>query len=320
MATTTNFGWTTPDDTALVKDGASAIRTLGTAVDSSMVGLKGGTTGQILSKTSNTDMAFTWINNDVGDITAVNVSSPITGGGTTGAVTISIQDATTAQKGAVQLTDSTSSTSITTAATPNSVKTAWDLANAAIAKLSVDAKGDLLVGTADNTIDRLSVGANNTVLIADSSTTTGLKWGLPIFRGVSCTKSANQSTTQNTFTSITFDTEDYDSDGFHSISTNTSRITIPSGLGGKYRFSGVVSFAASSTGTRQARLIKNGTTTYNLVQGESNGSGTLTTTFTFNYILDLAATDYVEVQTNQGTAGSLNVVPDTVFQAEYLGA
>ena len=33
MATTTNYGWTTPDDTALVKDGAAAIRTLGTSVD-----------------------------------------------------------------------------------------------------------------------------------------------------------------------------------------------------------------------------------------------------------------------------------------------
>jgi hypothetical protein len=33
MATTTNYGWTTPDDTALVKNGASAIRSLGTAID-----------------------------------------------------------------------------------------------------------------------------------------------------------------------------------------------------------------------------------------------------------------------------------------------
>lgn len=89
MATTTNFGWTTPDDTALVKDGASAIRTLGSSIDSSMAQLKGGTTGQILSKTSATDMAFTWINNDVGDITAVNTNSPLTGGGTTGALTLS---------------------------------------------------------------------------------------------------------------------------------------------------------------------------------------------------------------------------------------
>lgn len=36
MATTTNYGWTTPDDSSLVKDGASAIRALGTAIDTSM--------------------------------------------------------------------------------------------------------------------------------------------------------------------------------------------------------------------------------------------------------------------------------------------
>ena len=36
MATTTNYSWTTPDDTDLVKDGASAIRTLGTAIDSTV--------------------------------------------------------------------------------------------------------------------------------------------------------------------------------------------------------------------------------------------------------------------------------------------
>ena len=60
MATTTNFGWETPDDTDLVKDGAAAIRTLGGAIDTSLVDLKGGTTGQVLSKASNTDMDFTW--------------------------------------------------------------------------------------------------------------------------------------------------------------------------------------------------------------------------------------------------------------------
>ena len=64
MATTTNFGWETPDDTDLVKDGALAIRTLGSAIDTSLVDLKGGTTGQVLSKTSNTDMDFTWVTSD----------------------------------------------------------------------------------------------------------------------------------------------------------------------------------------------------------------------------------------------------------------
>jgi hypothetical protein len=60
MANTTNFGWETPDDTDLVKDGAAAIRTLGSAIDTSLVDLKGGTTGQVLAKNSNTDMDFTW--------------------------------------------------------------------------------------------------------------------------------------------------------------------------------------------------------------------------------------------------------------------
>lgn len=64
MATTTNFNWETPDDTDLVKDGASAIRTLGSSIDTSFVDLKGGTTGQVLSKASGTDLDFTWVAQD----------------------------------------------------------------------------------------------------------------------------------------------------------------------------------------------------------------------------------------------------------------
>lgn len=64
MASTSAFGWETPDDTDLVKDGAAAIRTLGNSIDTSMADLKGGTSGQVLSKASNTDMDFTWIAQD----------------------------------------------------------------------------------------------------------------------------------------------------------------------------------------------------------------------------------------------------------------
>lgn len=64
MATTTNFGWETPDDTDLVKDGAAAMRTLGNSIDSSFVDLKGGSTGQVLSKASGTDLDFAWIEQD----------------------------------------------------------------------------------------------------------------------------------------------------------------------------------------------------------------------------------------------------------------
>jgi hypothetical protein len=60
VATTTNFGWTTPDNTGYVKDGALAIRTLGNGIDTSLLDLKGGTTDQVLKKASATDLDFVW--------------------------------------------------------------------------------------------------------------------------------------------------------------------------------------------------------------------------------------------------------------------
>lgn len=138
MANTTNFGWETPDDTDLVKDGAAAIRTLGSSIDTSFVDLKGGTTGQILSKASNTDLDYTWINNDQGDITEVQAGTGISVTSGTGPIPV----------------------------ISNTVATAFD------------AKGDLIVGTAADTFAKLTVGANNTVLTADDSTSTGLKWAV----------------------------------------------------------------------------------------------------------------------------------------------
>lgn len=60
MASTPNFNWATPDNTGLVKNGALDIRTLGNAIDASLLDLKGGTTGQVLTKASGTDMDFSW--------------------------------------------------------------------------------------------------------------------------------------------------------------------------------------------------------------------------------------------------------------------
>lgn len=111
MTTTPNFGWTVPADTDLVKNGASAMRTLGNGIDSSLVDLKGGTTNQVLTKESNTDLDYKW-------------TTP---------------------------TDD-------------------------IPKSLIDAKGDLIVGTADNTAARLGVGTNGQVLTADSTQTAGVKW------------------------------------------------------------------------------------------------------------------------------------------------
>jgi hypothetical protein len=68
---------------------------------------------------------------------------------------------------------------------------------------TVDAKGDLLAGTADNTVARLAVGANNTVLTADSSTATGLKWATPAAGSITEITSGTLDVASTTLSSIT---------------------------------------------------------------------------------------------------------------------
>jgi hypothetical protein len=61
---TSSFGWQMPTPTDLVTDLPADFEVFGQAVDTDFAGLLGGTTGQVLSKTSDTDLAFTWIAQD----------------------------------------------------------------------------------------------------------------------------------------------------------------------------------------------------------------------------------------------------------------
>jgi len=99
-----------------------------------------------------------------GDIEGVTAGTGLSGGGTSGTVTVSIDTAVTADLTTAQtLTNKTLTSPVLTTPTIS----------------TIDAKGDLLAGTGDNTIARLAVGANNLVLTADSAEATGLKWAAP---------------------------------------------------------------------------------------------------------------------------------------------
>lgn len=266
---TTPFNWQMPTNTDLVTELPADFEVFGQAVATSMADLLGGTSGQILSKATNADMDFTWVDNQVGDITSITATTPLTGGGTGGDVTVGIQASSTTQSGAVQLTDSTSSTSTTTAATPNSVKTAYDLANGAVAKSIVDAKGDLIAATAADTVSRLAVGTNGQVLTADSTAATGIKWATQAGGGMTLLSTTPLSGSITTVSSI--------DQTYNNLFVVVSGFTSASFAAVGIRYNGVTSgyygVAMAESSTANTRQVNTGTID-TAVAGSPKGSNT----------------------------------------------
>jgi hypothetical protein len=117
-----------------------------------------------------------------GTVTGVTATSPLAStGGTT--PDISIQDGTTTQKGAVQLEDSTSSTSTTKAATPASVKAAYDLANAALPKAGGTMTGDVTLNAQSDLRFADADSSNWVAFQAPTTVASNVTWTLPATDG-----------------------------------------------------------------------------------------------------------------------------------------
>jgi len=259
--TTTNFGWDIPQSTDLVKDGATAIAALGQDIDTALIDLKGGTTGQVLAKASNTDLDYSWV----------------------------AQDDSNAIQNAI-----------------------------------VDAKGDIIAATGADTPARLAVGTNGYVLTADSAEATGLKWAAsasgPTFTGATVYNSAVQSIANNTYTALTFNTESFDTDAYHSTATNTSRFTIPTGKAGKYRLQISAIADANATGKRIMYFYKNGVA---YLEGQCIPGSTIEPVLVAGFTESFAVADYIEAFYYQSSGSTQNVdtrVDYCRFTIDYLGA
>ena len=164
-------------------------------------------------------------------------------------------------------------------------------------------KGDLYTFSTSDA--RLGVGANGTTLVADSSEATGLKWqaAAASSSGIGC--SLSMSTTVlisgSTYTAILFNTEEFDTDSFHSTSSNTSRITIPSGKSGRYQVNASLAWSNVTGDLRNIVIYKNGSLYQECPYIAAGADGR--THAQTSLVMDLVATDYIEVYAyqNKGT-------------------
>ena len=177
---------------------------------------------------------------------------------------------------------------------------------------AASAKGDLVVGSGTDASTTLAVASTaGYVLTVDSSTTSGLKWATtssPAFVGClvqNVESVSGQSISNATFTVITFNTEIYDTDAFHSTSTNTGRMTIPSGKDGKYLVYFNISFQNASGGRRIVGLYKNGTQIVSVESGQVDTN--VFPGLAGSIIYDAVATDYFDIRVYQTSGSSLTM-------------
>ena len=277
-----------PTATDLVTDLPADFEVFGQAVATSMADLLGGTSGQILAKNSNTDMDFVWVANDVGDITAVTAGTGISGGGTSGAVTIT-----------------------------NSMATEITAKGDLIVGTGSATFDNVPVGTNGQTLVADSTASTGLKWAAPTA---------PSLAGVRAVKSALQSIPNATYTSVAFDAADtYDTNSFHNPSSNNTRITIPTGGTGYYQIFGMITWVPAANHLGVMNFYKNGSSimSFNII---ATGNSSYQQSQFMTDVQYLTAGDYIEIQVYQNLGSAINVQGNTsdaqssFFGVNFLGA
>lgn len=136
------------------------------------------------------------------------------------------------------------------------------------------------------------------------------------FSGVYVTKTADQTLSTGVTTTLTWDSEDFDTDTYHDNATNNSRLT--AFKTGKYIIVLFLGYALNSTGLRTAELRINGTTNLSPDARDANSGGNTTPNVTS--IVELSVGDYVEARAFQNSGGNLNIDSNQAsFFMMYIG-
>lgn len=156
-------------------------------------------------------------------------------------------------------------------------------------------------------------GANATLV---EFTGAGAGGGTPSFSGCRCHISSAQTITTSTWTAVLFPAEDWDTAGYHSTSSNTSRFTIPADKTGYYLVTATEGWAANTTGFRYIAIAQNGTRIAQVPIAGLNQSGQGQT---ITDVLFCAAGDYIELHVFHDRGSNLDLTTG-ILAIQWLGS